>query len=99
MSTGSVSNDHLALVDFRQEHGSEIDGPDPVVGFFEADVMLFERVGDEEQLVLQPGRAGVVAVAGLRRRPGLLAGARQMTVRSAFGACFGGWRSRWTTSR
>ena len=45
---GSVSNDHLPLVDLCQEHGPEEDRPDPVAGFLEADVMLFERVGDEE---------------------------------------------------
>jgi len=58
-STGSVSNNHVALVDFRQKDRPEIDRPDAVIGFFQADVMLFECVGDEEQLVLEPERAGV----------------------------------------
>ena len=59
MNTGSISNDHLAFVDFRQEHRPEVDRPDPVVGFFQADVMLFERVGDEEQLVLEAKGPGI----------------------------------------
>jgi hypothetical protein len=56
---GSIPDDHIAFVDFGQEDRPEVDRPDAIVGFFEAEVMLFERIGDEEQLVLEPERAGV----------------------------------------
>jgi len=72
----SVPDDHVAFVDLPGQDGSEIDGPDPVVGFFQADGMLFVRIGDEEQLVLEPEGAGVGCVcehsnvaARLSRRP------------------------------
>lgn len=34
---GSISKDHLALVDFRQMDCSEVELSDPVVSFFDAD--------------------------------------------------------------
>lgn len=56
---GSVPDDHVPFVDFGEQDGPEVDRPDAVVGFFQADVVLFERVGDEEQLVFEPERARV----------------------------------------
>jgi hypothetical protein len=53
VSTASISNDHLPLVDFRQEHGSEVDRPDPVVGLLQTDVVIDQRVRDVEQFVLE----------------------------------------------
>ncbi len=44
---------------FPREDGPEGDGPDSVVGFLQADVMLFKGIGDEEQLVCDPEGAGV----------------------------------------
>jgi hypothetical protein len=32
-----------------EEDGPEVDGPDPVVGFVQADVMLLQGIGGEEQ--------------------------------------------------
>ena len=55
----SVSYDHLAFVDLCQEDPAEVDRPDPVVCLVEADVVLFQRVGNEEQLVLEAEGAGV----------------------------------------
>jgi hypothetical protein len=49
----------MIIVDLGEQDGAEVDGPDAVVGFFETDGMLFERVGDEEQLVFEPEGAGV----------------------------------------
>jgi hypothetical protein len=43
------------------EHRMNVDGPDPVVGFVEADVMLLQGIGDEEQLVFA-GRGRAVCV-------------------------------------
>lgn len=55
----SVPDDHVAFVDLAEQHGSEVDGPDSVVGFIQADVMLLERIGNEEELVFEPEGAGV----------------------------------------
>ncbi len=55
----SVPDDHVSFIDFGEEDGSEGDGPDPVVGFFQADVMLFQGIGDEEQFVFDPEGTGV----------------------------------------
>ena len=55
---GSVSDDHVAFVDLPEQDRPEVDGPDPVVGFIQPDVMLLERTGDEEQFVLEPEGAG-----------------------------------------
>ena len=59
VNTRSVPDDHVAFVDLPEQDGSEVDGPDPVVGFFQADVMLFERTSDEEQRVFEPEGADV----------------------------------------
>lgn len=56
---GSIPEDHAAFVDRGEQDGPEVDRPDPIVGFLEADVVLFQGIGDEEQLGLQPERAGV----------------------------------------
>ena len=52
-----VPEDHVPLVDLGEQDGAEVDGPDAVVGFVETEVMLFERVRDEEQFVFEPERA------------------------------------------
>jgi hypothetical protein len=46
-------NDVVPLVQLGDEHSVEEDGPEPVVGFFEADVMVRQAIGDEEQVVLE----------------------------------------------
>jgi hypothetical protein len=43
---------HRALVDLAEEHGAEVDRPGAVVGLLQADLVLLERVGAEEE----PGR-------------------------------------------
>lgn len=52
-------NPHFLFIHSAEEDGAEEDGPDAVSGHFKSDVVLIERVCDEEQLVLQPERAGV----------------------------------------
>ena len=56
---GSVPDDHVAFVDLPEQDRAEVDGPDPVVGFVQADELLFEGIGEEEQFVVQPEGAGV----------------------------------------
>jgi hypothetical protein len=56
---GSVPDDHVAFVDLPEQDRSKVDGPESVVGFFQADELLFEGVGDEEQFVFEPEGAGV----------------------------------------
>ena len=72
-SQGSIPDDQVAFVDRGQEDRPEVDRPDAIVGFLEAEVMCFERIGDEEELVLEPKRAGVghpldQEVPGIRER-------------------------------
>lgn len=90
---GSVPDNHVAFVHFGQEDGSEVDGPDSVVGFFKVDVVFFHGVGNKEQLVFQPEGAGVGdpldkevpgvfegrQALGKRARRGAVAGARGVT--------------------
>jgi hypothetical protein len=54
-----VSYHEVAFVDASEQDGAEIDRLDPVVDFLESDVVRLERVGDEEELVLEPERPGV----------------------------------------
>ena len=56
---GSVSDDHVAFVELPEQDRAEVERPDPVVGFVQANVKLLERIGDEEQLVFEPEGAGV----------------------------------------
>ncbi len=47
MSAGSASNDQVAFVDFRREHRSEVDRPDPVERGFTTfkESMIYESEG------------------------------------------------------
>ena len=42
-----------SLVHTGQQHVAEADGSDPVVDLFEVNEVLLERIGDEEQALLQ----------------------------------------------
>ena len=50
---------HRGLVDLAKQYGPEVQGPNPVVAFLEPDVVLLERVGEEEQPILEADRPGV----------------------------------------
>src|SRR5436853_579988 len=52
-------NDVVPFVEPPQQHPTEIDGPDAVVHFFEADGVLLERLGHKEQPLLEPERPRV----------------------------------------
>jgi hypothetical protein len=52
----SRADDVVAVVDASQEHVTKVDGPDPVVDCLEAEELLLERVGDEEQTRLESER-------------------------------------------
>ena len=43
------SDDVVAFVDAAQQHVAEVNRPDPVVDLLEADGVLLERVGEEQQ--------------------------------------------------
>ena len=66
--------DVVPFVDTRQEDVAEVDGPDSVGHFLEAEDLLLERVRDEEQALLEPDRArirhalGTVVAGVLDRR-------------------------------
>ena len=55
----SRPDDVVSFVDPPQEHVAEVDRPDPVGDLLEADGMLLERVGDEEQAPLEAKGAGI----------------------------------------
>ena len=75
--TGLRADDVVPFVDPAQAGRAEVDRPDAVVDLLEADGVLLERVGDEEQALLEAEGAGVGdalddEVAGiLDRRAGL----------------------------
>ena len=52
------SDDVISLVDPPQQHVAEVNRPDPVLDLFEADRMLLERIGQEQQPLLQADGAG-----------------------------------------
>jgi hypothetical protein len=51
-----LRDDVIAFVEGRQSDGVEVNGPDPVVGFFQADVLINHRIGQVQQLVPKPKR-------------------------------------------
>ncbi len=55
----SAPDDVVPLVEASQEYAVEVDGPDPVVDFLQTDVVLFERVRDEQQPVFEAEGAGM----------------------------------------
>jgi len=52
-------DDVVAFVDTAQEHAAEVNGPDTVVDLLEADGVLLQRVGQEEQALPEADGAGV----------------------------------------
>ena len=44
----SAANDKVAFIEASQEHPAEVDRPEAILNFLEADVVLLERIGDEE---------------------------------------------------
>ena len=53
-----LSPDHVvAFVHASEQDVAEVNRPDPVVDFLEADRMLLKRVGEEEQPLLQANHA------------------------------------------
>jgi len=52
-------DDIVALVDPPEEHVAEVDGSDAVIDLLEPDGVLLERIGDEQQALLQADSAGV----------------------------------------
>src|SRR5688572_21995784 len=58
-SSGLGPDDVIAFVDAPEQHVAEVNRPDAVVDLLEADRVLLERVGEEEQSLLQANRAGV----------------------------------------
>ena len=49
----------VPFIDASQEHVAEVNRPDAVVDLLEADGVLLERVGNEQQPLLQTDGAGV----------------------------------------
>ena len=58
-NTWSRPNDVVPFVDASQEDIAEVNRPDAVVDLLEPDGVLLERVGDEQQALLQTDGAGV----------------------------------------
>jgi len=51
------TNDVIALIQCGNEYGVEVDRPDAVIGFLKSDVLVDERVGDVEKLIVEAERA------------------------------------------
>ena len=79
---GGASDDVVAFVDAPKEHVAEVNRPDAVVDFLQPHGMLFERVGQEEQALLEADGPGIGdplddEVSGIfhrRQRAGVRAG-------------------------
>lgn len=69
----SIPDDIVALVEAGEEHAVEVDGPDPVVDFLQADVVLLQRIRDEQQLVFEAEGAALVTRL-TRKCPGYSSG-------------------------
>ena len=59
------ADDKVTFVEARQQDLAEIDRPDAIVDLVEADMMLFEGVGDEEHPTLEPEGARIAHEADL----------------------------------
>ena len=53
------TNDAVTFVEPSQQDPTEMNRPDAVVDLFEADGVLLQRFGNEEQFPLEPERPGV----------------------------------------
>ncbi len=71
------SDDGVAFVDAAEQHVTEMNRPDPVVDFLEADGVLLQRIGDEQQALPQADGARVGdALDEEMARPGYSTGGR-----------------------
>ena len=52
-------DDTIALVEAREQDRAEVNRPDPIVNFFESDVVVVERSGEVQQPGLKANRAGI----------------------------------------
>jgi hypothetical protein len=59
---GLPTDDVVALIQCRKEHGVEVDRPDPVVGLLEADVAVGERIREIQQLAAEAKRTAFRAL-------------------------------------
>ena len=50
----SRADEVVAFIDAGEEDVAEVDGPDPIIDFLEAEDVLLERVRDEDQALLEP---------------------------------------------
>ena len=80
----SCADDVVAFIDAGEEDVAEVDGPDPIVDFLEADNLLLERVRDEEQARLEPDRPRVGHALG-NVMPRVLEGRQVARVRAGGG--------------
>ena len=79
----------VTFVEPSQQDSTEVNRPDAIVHFLEADGVLLQRVADEEQARLEPERSGVrdalhEEVSGIldgRQRSGVRAGRRPIARR------------------
>lgn len=62
----SCAQDVVAFIGPGQQDVAEVDGPDAVIHLLEADDMLLEGIGQEEQALLEPDRPGVASPVGNR---------------------------------
>ena len=74
-------NDQVTFVEPREEDVTEVNRPDAIVYFLEADGVGCERVTDEEQASFEPERAGV-RDALHEEVPGILDGRQSGIVRA-----------------
>ena len=59
MRTGSFADDIVAIIEAREQDCAEVNRPDPIVDFFETDIVIVERIGEVQQPGLQANRASI----------------------------------------
>jgi hypothetical protein len=84
-------DDVVTFVHAPQEDAAEVNGPDAVGDLLEPDRVLLERIGDEEQAVLQADRAGV-GDAFDEEMAGVVDRRQGAGIRAGRGSVEGGWR-------
>src|SRR5207245_4062918 len=80
----SRAEEVVAFIDAGQEDVTEVDGPDPIIDFLEAEDVLLERVRDEDQALFESDGPRVrhalgnvmARVLDRREAPGVPAGRR-----------------------
>ena len=89
MTLGFASDDVVPLVELGQQHVVEVDRPHAIVDLFQANPVPFERVGDEQEAVLEAERPGARHLFD-KEVPGIFLRGQHPWIRARGGMIMGG---------